>query len=54
MDKDLESYRQQLEENPHDLEALARLEAELYKRNDFAGLSAIHAERARNLPPSEA
>lgn len=54
MDQALDSDRLLLEENPHDLEALARLEAELYKRNDYAGLTAIHGERAKRLSSTDA
>ncbi len=54
MDKDLQSYRNQLASNPDDAEALARLESALVRTHDWAGLVALTAERAADLSEEEA
>lgn len=53
MDKDLESYRNQLASNPDDAEALSRLESALVRTHDWQGLIALTAERAEGLSPPE-
>lgn len=50
MDNELETYRHQLQSNPEDAEALARLEEALLRNNDFAGLVALYGERWAGLP----
>lgn len=52
MDKELESYRNQLASNPDDAEALARLEAALLRSGDWEGLVALTAERSDGLEPA--
>lgn len=54
MDKKLESYREQLQSNPDDAEALARLEAALLEAGDWPGLVALTAEQADRLDPEQA
>ncbi len=53
MDKELETSRHQLDSNPHDVGALARLESALLKTGDFAGLAALYADRLANASPDE-
>ena len=50
MDKELETYRHQLQTNPDDADALARLEDALLRNNDFAGVAALYGERWAGLP----
>ncbi|MCB9541773.1 MAG: tetratricopeptide repeat protein [Myxococcales bacterium] len=54
MDKELETYREQLAQNPDDAEALARLEAALLEAGDWQGLVALTAEQAGRLAPEDA
>lgn len=54
MEKELETYRNQLATNPDDAEALARLEAALLQAGDWDGLIALTAERTQALPAAEA
>ena len=54
MDKELETYRHQLETNPDDTEALARLEEALLRAGDFGGLAALHGERWAEVLPEAA
>ncbi len=53
MDKDLESYRNQLATNPDDAEALNRLESALVRTHDWGGLVALTAERVESLSPPD-
>lgn len=54
MDKELETYREQLAQNPDDAEALARLEAALLEAGDWHGLVALTAEQAERLGDGDA
>ncbi len=54
MDKKLETYREQLQSNPDDPEALARLEAALLEAGDWPGLVALTAEQADRLDEEQA
>ncbi len=54
MDKKLETYREQLQSNPDDAEALARLEAALLEAGDWPGLVALTAEQAERLDAEQA
>jgi len=54
MDKELETFREQLAENPDDAEALARLEAALLEAGDWHGLVELTAEQATRLGDEDA
>jgi tetratricopeptide (TPR) repeat protein len=54
MDNELETYRDQLQSNPDDAEALLRLEDALLRHRDFAGVVALYGDRWAALPPDEA